>query len=80
MNNQQCLVRPKRIDLNLDEVHSYPFIISNRCNGSCNTVENPLGRSRVPIKMEDMNLKVFYMIEGMNESKTLIDDRKRNWI
>ena len=29
----------------LDELHYYPFIISlDRCDGSCNTVEDPLGR------------------------------------
>ena len=35
INNQQCMVRPMLIDLDLDELHYYPFIISmSRCDGS----------------------------------------------
>ena len=60
-------------DLNLDELHYYLFIISmNRCDGSCNTVEDPFARIYVPNKMEYMNPKVLNMIKGINESKTLI--------
>ena len=55
MNNQQCITRPTIIDLNLDELHYYPFIINmNRCDRSCNTVEDPLGRICIPHKMEDI--------------------------
>ena len=45
MNKQRCMVRLILNDLNPDEFHYYPFIISmNGCNGSCNTVEDPFGR------------------------------------
>ena len=45
MNDQACLVRPTLIDLNLDELHYQPFIISMiRYKGSCNTVEDLFGR------------------------------------
>ena len=61
----------------------------SRCNGSSNTVEDPLGRICVPDKMEDVNLQVFNMIIETNESTTLtkhvsyecrcdFDDRKCN--
>ena len=69
MNNQQCSVRPTLIDLYLEELHYYPFILSmSRCDGSCNNIEDPFGR--ICVKMEDMNLKVFDMIKWINESKT----------
>ena len=72
VNNQQCMARPKLIDLNPDECRYYPFIVSiDRCEGSCNTVEDPFVRAFVPNKMEDVNLKVFNMIKRINESKTL---------
>ena len=71
-SNQQCMVRSTLIDLNLNEIHYYPFIISmNRCDGSWNTTEDCFGRIWVPNKMEDMNLKVFNMIKVINEPKTL---------
>ena len=44
----------------------------NRCNESCNTVEDPFGRICVHNKIEDVNLKVFNPIKVINESKTLI--------
>ena len=64
MNNRLCMVRQTLIDLNPDELYHYPFIISmNRCNGPCNTAEDPFGGICIPNK-------VFNMIIGINESKT----------
>ena len=60
LNSQPCLVRVKVIDLNLDEVYYYQFVISmNRCDGSCNTVDDPSGRICLPNKVGDVKLKVF---------------------
>ena len=71
MNNQLCMVRPTRIDMNLNKIHYYLFIISlDRCNRSFNTAEDPFGSICVLNKMEDVNLKVFNMIKGINGSKT----------
>ena len=65
-------LRPTLVDLSIDELHYYPFIISmNRCDGSCNTVEDPSGRICVPNKMEDLNLKVLNMINGINQLKVI---------
>ena len=62
--------RPTFIDLNPDKLHYYPFIISiNSCNGSCNSIEDPFGWIYAPNKMDDVNLKVFNMIKGINKSK-----------
>ena len=64
MNNRLCMVRQALIDLNPDELYHYPFIINmNRCNGPCNTAEDPFGGICIPNK-------VFNMIIGINESKT----------
>ena len=72
MNNQPCLVRVTLIDVNLDEFHYYSFVISmNRYDGSCSTVEDPFGGICVLNRMEDVNLKLFNVIKGINKSKTL---------
>ena len=66
MNNQKCLVRSTLTDLNSDEILYYPFINSiDRCDGSCNTVEDSFGRTCVHNKMKSVNLKVFNMIKGI---------------
>ena len=68
MNNQPCMGRPTFIALNPDKPYHYLFAFSmSRCDGSCNTVKDPVGRMFVPNKMEDMNLKVLNMIKGINE-------------
>ena len=43
----------------------------DRCNGSCNTLDDPSSRIFVSNKAENVNIKVFNMITRVNESKTL---------
>ena len=43
----------------------------NKCVGSCKTLNNLSNKVCVPNKAEDLNLSVFNMITGINESKTL---------
>ena len=50
----------------------YRFAVNlNRCNGSCNTLSDLPNRIRVPNKTKDLNLNVFDMITGINESEIL---------
>ena len=71
INNQQCVVMSTLINLNLYELHYYPFIVSmNMCDGTCNDVEDPFDRKYVPNKIKYVNLKVFDMIKEITESKT----------
>ena len=72
MDNLQCSVRSTLIDMNLDELHYFPFVISmNRSDGNFNTVEEPFGGTCVPNKEEDVNVKVFDIIKGINQSNKL---------
>ena len=67
VNNQQCMISSMLIDLNLDELHYYPFIISmNRCDKGSNFVEDPFAKTCVPNKRENLNLNVHKMIKGIN--------------
>ena len=51
----------------------YPGIIKlDRCNGSCNTLDDPSGRICVANKAEDIGINVFIMKTRINESKTYI--------
>ena len=54
------------------EFHYYPFSVKlDRCVGSGNTLNGLSNRVCIPNKTEDLNLSVFNMITGINESKTL---------
>ena len=62
-------------DLNPDEYNQglryYPFMINlNRYHGSCNALNDLSSKIYVPKKAEDLNINVFNMIIGIDESKT----------
>ena len=45
-----------------------------RCNGSCNTLDDPFGGICVPNKRENASVNAFNMIKTINESKTSTKD------
>ena len=52
--------------------HYYPFAVKlDICVGSCNTLNDLSNKECVPNTAEDLNLRAFKMIAGINESKTL---------
>ena len=52
-------------DLNL-EVHYYPLMVSlDKCNGSCNTLDDLSSKIYCDVETEDVTLKV--LIPGINE-------------
>ena len=76
LSNQKCMIQPTLINLHPNEYsqefHYYPFAVKlDRCVGSCNTLNDLSNKVCVPNKTEDLNLSVFDMITGTNESKTL---------
>ena len=76
LSNQKCMIQPTLINLHSNkysqELHYYPFAVElDRCIGSCNTLNDLSNKACVPNKREDLNLRVFNMITGINESRTL---------
>ena len=52
--------------------HYYPFTLKlDKYVGSCNTLNGLSNKVCVPNETEDLNLSVFNMITGINESKVL---------
>ena len=76
LGNQKCMTEPILIHLHPNEYsqefYYYPFVVKlDRCVGSCNALNDLSNKVCVPNKTEDLNLSVFNMIAGINESKTL---------
>ena len=76
LNNQKFMTQPTLINLHPNahsqKFHYYPFAVKlNRCVGSCNTLNDFSHKVCVPNRREYLNLSVFNMIAGINESKTL---------
>ena len=62
------------------ELHYYLFAVSlDKCVGSCNTLDDLLSRVCVPNETEGLNLHVFDMITGSNESRTLTKHISCRW-
>ena len=76
LSNQKCMIQPTLINLHPNEYsqdfHYYPFSVKlQRCAVVCNNINDLSNKLCVPDKTEDLNLSVFNMITGINESKTL---------
>ena len=49
LNNQECKVRPKIVDINSNNPIFYLFSVKiNRCSGNCNNNNDPYARICVP--------------------------------
>ena len=76
-NNTKC-VSSRNINLHPNKQSSISLLsISLKfdgCVGSSNTINDLSNKVCIPNKTEDLNLSVFNMIPGINESKTLTKD------
>ena len=69
LNNQECKIRTKTIDINNNEPTFYPFSVSvNKCSGSCNNIHSPYAKLCVPDVVENINVKVFNLMSRTNET------------
>ena len=79
LSNQKCMTQPTRINLHTNEYsrqfHYCPFAVKlNRCVGICNTINDSSRKVCVLNKTEVLNLSMFNMITGKNQSKILAKD------
>ena len=76
LSNQKCMIQLTLINLDLNEYsqefHYYPFSVKlDRCVESCDNLNDLSNKVCVPNKTEHLNLNLFNMITGINESKLL---------
>ena len=70
MNNQECKVRPEIVDFNSNEPVFYHFSIkTSKCSGSCNNINDPYAKLRVPDVVKNINIKVFNLMLRTNETR-----------
>ena len=70
MNNQECKIRPKIINLTTNEPIFYPYSIKiNNCRDSCNTINDPYAKICVPDNIKNTNVKVFNLMSRTNETR-----------
>ena len=76
LSNQKCEIQPTFINLHPNEYsqefHYYPFSVKlDRCVESCDNLNDLSNKVCVPNKTEHLNVNLFNMITGINESKLL---------
>ena len=70
MNNQECKIRPEIININSNEPSFYPYmILVNKLSGSYNNINDPYAKLRVSDVVKNMNIKVFNLMLGTNETR-----------
>ena len=70
INNQECKVRPKIVNVNSDELVFYPFSIkTSKWTGSCNNVNVSYAKLGVPDVVKNINIKVFNLMSRTNETR-----------
>ena len=70
MNNQECKIKPKTINVNSNEPSFYPYsILVNKCSDSCNNINDPYAKLCVPDVFKNINVKVFNLMSRTNETR-----------
>ena len=69
MNNQECNIRTKIIDINSNEPTFYPFSITvTKCSSSCNNINDPYEKLCLADVVKNINVKVFSLVSRTNET------------
>ena len=72
INNQKCKVRSEIININSNEPLFYPYNVKiDKCNGSCNNINDQYAKLCVPAVVKDSNMKVFNLLSRTNETRHL---------
>ena len=76
LSNEKCMTQPTFLNLHPNEysqeIHYYPFAVkSDRCVGSCNTLNELSNKVAVSNKIEDLDISVFNMITKINQLETV---------
>ena len=72
MNNQECKVRPKIVNFNGDDPLFFPYSVkTSKCSRNCNNINSPLAKLCVPDVARNLNVKVFNLVSGTNETRLI---------
>ena len=70
MNNQECKIRPKIINITYSEPTFYLFSISvNKCSGSCNNINDPYAKLCIPNVVKNIDVKVFNLMSRTSKTR-----------
>ena len=72
VTNQECKVTPQIVNVNGNDPVFFPFSIkTSKCSSSCNSINNLLAILCVPDVIKNLNVKVFNLVSGTNETRRI---------
>ena len=72
-SNQECKERPTILSINSTEPLFYPYsVLVNKCNASCNDINNTYAKLWVPCVAKNMNVNVFNLISRTNKTRHIL--------
>ena len=71
LNNKSCIIRRTLIDLNPIKVFRF-MVTRDKCNGSCNVVDDRSTNICAPDETKNVNVKAFDPVARINEVKILV--------
>ena len=87
MNNQECKIRTKIININNNEPLIYAYSVEvNKYSDNCNNINDPYSKLCVPNVVKNINVKVFNLMSRTNERRhikwheKIIMERKWLWM
>ena len=73
MNNHECKVRPRIMDVNSNEPMFYPYSIKvNKCSGSCNNIDDPYAKLCISYIIKNINVRAFNLMQRINKTRHMI--------
>ena len=73
IRNEEYRARTSIINTNNNEPVFYPCSIKvNKCSGSCNNINNPYAKLCIPDIIKNINVKVFNLMQRINETRHII--------
>ena len=75
VTNQECMPRPKILDVNegVGETLFYPYnVLVNKCSGSCNMLDDSMAKMCVPNIIKGINKKVYNFLMRLNETRNVL--------
>ena len=73
--NEECMPRPKILDVNEDvgEALFYTYnVLVNKCSGSCDTINNLMAKLCVPGIIKRVNMKFYNFLMMLNETRSVL--------
>ena len=68
----ECKVKSEIVNISCNGLISYPFsIMTNKCSGKCNDINDPYAKICVPDIVKNLNVKVFNLLLRTNETRNI---------